>query len=57
MRSQSAGAGQIADAMAALSANAKATSDAVHEFGRAAEILQRSIGTLKTAIAAFQLRA
>ena len=56
MRSQAAGAAQISEAMASLSGNAKATADAVREFGRAAEHLQRSIGTLKTAIAAFQLR-
>jgi methyl-accepting chemotaxis protein len=56
MRSQAAGAGQISDAMASLSGNAKATAEAVREFGRAAEDLQRSIGTLRTAIAAFQLR-
>jgi hypothetical protein len=42
--------------MATLSSNAKATADAVREFGRAAVDLQRSIGTLKAAIAAFQLR-
>jgi methyl-accepting chemotaxis protein WspA len=57
MRSQAAGAGQISDAMASLSGNAKATAEAVREFGRAAEDLQRSIGTLRTAIAAFQLRS
>ena len=56
MRSQAAGAGQISEAMATLSSNAKATADAVREFGRAAVDLQRSIGTLKAAIAAFQLR-
>jgi len=56
MRSQAAGAGQISDAMASLSSNAKATAEAVREFGRAAEDLQRSIGTLRTAIAAFQLK-
>lgn len=55
MRSQAAGAGQISEAMASLSSNAKATADAVREFGRAAEDLQRSIGTLRAAIAAFQL--
>jgi hypothetical protein len=43
--------------MASLSGNAKATAEAVREFGRAAEDLQRSIGTLRTAIAAFQLRS
>ena len=57
MRSQAAGAGQISEAMATLSTNAKATAEAVKEFGRASEDLQRSIGLLKTAIAAFQLRA
>jgi methyl-accepting chemotaxis protein WspA len=55
MRSQAAGAGQISEAMASLSSNAKATADAVREFGRAADDLQRSIGTLRAAIAAFQL--
>ena len=57
MRSQSSGATQISEAMTTLTSNAKASGDAVKEFGRASDILQRSIGMLKTAIAAFQLRA
>lgn len=56
MQSQAAGAAQISDAMATLSGNAKATAEAVREFGRAAEDLQQAIGTLKTSIAAFHLR-
>ena len=43
--------------MASLSSGAKATSEAVREFGRAATDLQSAIGTLKTAIAAFNLRS
>jgi methyl-accepting chemotaxis protein WspA len=57
MQSQSSGAGQISGAMENLTANARATGEAVREFGRAAEDLQRAIGTLRSAIAAFQLRA
>lgn len=57
MRSQSSGAGQISEAMTTLTSNAKASAEAVKEFSRASDILQRSIGMLKTAIAAFQLRA
>jgi hypothetical protein len=57
MSSQSAGAGQIADAMADLSGNAKASAEAVHEFGRAAEILQRSVLSLKEAISGEQAKA
>lgn len=57
MQSQAAGAGQISEAMTGLTANAKATGDSVREFGRAAEELQKAIGTLKTAVAAFHLRA
>ncbi|MFM9145255.1 MAG: methyl-accepting chemotaxis protein [Phycisphaerales bacterium] len=57
MQSQSSGAGQISGAMENLTANARATGEAVREFGRAADDLQRAIGMLKSAIAAFQLRA
>jgi methyl-accepting chemotaxis protein len=57
MQSQAAGASQISEAMAGLTANAKATGDSVREFGRAAEELQKAIGTLKAAVAAFHLRA
>ncbi|MFO0963357.1 MAG: methyl-accepting chemotaxis protein [Phycisphaerales bacterium] len=57
MQSQAAGAAQISEAMASLSSGAKATSEAVREFGRAATDLQSAIGTLKTAIAAFNLRS
>lgn len=57
MQSQASGAAQIADAMATLTANAKATGDAVRQFGSAADELQRSIGSLKAAIAAFHLRS
>jgi methyl-accepting chemotaxis protein WspA len=56
MQSQAAGAGQISEAMAGLTSNAKATTESVRECGRAAEELQKAIGTLKTAIAAFHLR-
>ena len=49
-------AAQISDAMTTLTSNAKATGEAVREFGRAAEDLQRAIGMLKSAIAAFHLR-
>jgi uncharacterized protein YajQ (UPF0234 family) len=42
--------------MTTLTSNAKATGEAVREFGRAAEDLQRAIGMLKSAIAAFHLR-
>jgi methyl-accepting chemotaxis protein WspA len=57
MQSQSSGAGQISGAMENLTSNARATGEAVREFGRAADDLQRAIGMLKSAIAAFQLRA
>lgn len=57
MRSQSSGASQISEAMTTLTGNARASAEAVKEFSRASEILQRSIGMLKAAIAAFQLRA
>lgn len=57
MQSQAAGAAQISEAMANLSTSAKATSEAVREFGRAAGDLQKAIGTLKTGIAAFHLRS
>ena len=53
---QAAGAAQISDAMGSLSSGAKGSADAVREFGRAAEDLQKAIGTLRTAIAAFHLR-
>jgi methyl-accepting chemotaxis protein WspA len=56
MRSQSSGASQISEAMTTLTGNARASAEAVKEFSRASEILQRSIGMLKAAIAAFQLR-
>jgi methyl-accepting chemotaxis protein WspA len=56
MQSQASGASQISDAMTTLTSNAKATGEAVREFGRAAEDLQRAIGMLKSAIAAFHLR-
>ena len=56
MQSQASGAAQISDAMTTLTSNAKATGEAVREFGRAAEDLQRAIGMLKSAIAAFHLR-
>jgi methyl-accepting chemotaxis protein len=56
MQSQAAGAAQISDAMGTLSTGAKGSADAVREFGRAAEDLQKAIGTLRTAIAAFHLR-
>lgn len=56
MQSQAAGAAQISEAMASLSSNAKATTESVREFGKAAEELQKSIGSLKAAIAAFHLR-
>ena len=57
MQSQASGAAQISSAMGSLTSNAKATGDAVREFGRAAEDLERAIGMLKSAIAAFQLRS
>lgn len=57
MQSQAAGAGQISEAMTTLSANAKATSESVRAFGRATEELQKAIGLLKSAVAAFHLRA
>jgi methyl-accepting chemotaxis protein WspA len=57
MQSQASGAAQISDAMTTLTSNAKATGEAVREFGRAAEDLQRAIGMLKSAIAAFHLRS
>lgn len=56
MQSQAAGAGQISEAMTTLSANAKATSESVRAFGRATEELQKAIGLLKSAVAAFHLR-
>jgi methyl-accepting chemotaxis protein WspA len=57
MQSQASGAAQISSAMGSLTSNAKATGEAVREFGRAAEDLERAIGMLKSAIAAFQLRS
>ena len=56
MTQQAIGAGQIAEAMTTLRANAESSADAVHESVRAAEALQRSIQMLDTAVAAFRLR-
>jgi len=57
MQSQATGAAQIADAMTTLSSNAKSSGEAVREFSRATDTLNRSICVLKEAIAVFMLRS
>ena len=57
MQSQATGAAQIAEAMTTLSSNAKSSGEAVREFSRATEALNRSICVLKEAIAVFMLRS
>ena len=57
MQSQATGAAQIAEAMTTLSSNAKSSGEAVREFSRATDTLNRSICVLKEAIAVFMLRS
>ncbi|MCP4195243.1 MAG: methyl-accepting chemotaxis protein [Planctomycetaceae bacterium] len=57
MQSQAQGADQINSAMSQLMNHASGSSDAADECARAASELQDSIGSLKSSISSFQLRA
>jgi methyl-accepting chemotaxis protein WspA len=57
MRSQSQGADQIAEAMGQLTTHATQTMEAIHEYAQVADDLQGAIGSLKSSVASFQLKA